>query len=58
MLLLFTMIFAQQIVQDLKDVMEKRIAMRVKRQDMELDRSKKQLLIPKTNYLPTKSVIQ
>ena len=33
----FTIIFAQPIVQDLKDVMEKRIAMHVKRRDMELD---------------------
>lgn len=40
MLLLFTMIFAQQIVQDLKVVMEKRIAMRVKPPDMELDLNK------------------
>lgn len=34
---LFTMIYAQPIVQDSKDVMEKRIAMLVKRRDMELD---------------------
>jgi len=33
------MISAQPIVQDLKDVMEKRIAMCVKQLDMELDRN-------------------